>query len=88
MIGQKIDLKRAVVQEEKDLSVFQCAKSSATYYSELELDGQSLENIPLAHDHRYPLDDFESELAESLEVEILLAKRHGNAAVVLGRKGE
>jgi hypothetical protein len=86
MIGQKIDLKRAVVQEEKDLSVFQCAKSSATYYAELELDGQSLENIPLAHDHRYPLADFENELAESLEVEILLAERYGNAAVVLGRK--
>lgn len=86
MIGHKVDLKKANVQEEGELSVFQCAKSSATYYSELELDGQSLEEIPLAHDHRYPLEKFTGELAETLEVEILLAEQYGNAALVLGRK--
>jgi len=86
MIGHKVDLKKAMVQEESELSVFQCAKSSATYYSELELEGRSLENIPLAHDHRYPLDDFQSELSETLDMDILLAERYGNAAVVLGRK--
>jgi hypothetical protein len=86
MLGHKVDLKRAVVREEDDLSVFHCAKSSATYYSELELDGQLIEEVPLAHDHRYPLEEFKSELADDLEVDVLLAERYGNAAVVLGQK--
>lgn len=86
MLGHKVDLKKATVREEDDLSVFQCAKSSATYYSELELDGRSLQDVPLAHDHRYPLNEFKDELSEDLEVEVLLAERYGNAAVVLGRK--
>lgn len=86
MIGHKVDLSKATVREEDDLSVFQCAKSSATYYSEVELDGRTVKDVPLAHDHRYPLDEFTDEFSEALEVDVLLAERYGNAAVVLGKK--
>jgi Histidine-specific methyltransferase, SAM-dependent/Predicted nucleotide-binding protein containing TIR-like domain len=86
MLGHKVDLKKAGVREEDELSVFQCAKSSATYYSVLELDGRSIEDVPLEHIHRYPLDQFKVELADDLEVNVLLAEKYGNAAVVLGQK--
>lgn len=86
MIGHKVDLKKAMVREESELSVFQCARSSATYYSEVELDGRAVKDVPLAYDHRYPLDDFREELSESLEVDVLLGERWGNAAVILGKK--
>jgi hypothetical protein len=86
MIGNKVDLKKAVVREEDDLSVFGCAKSSATYYSALELDGHMVEDVPLERNHRYPVDEFKAELAEALEVNVLLTERYGNAAVILGQK--
>ena len=86
MIGHEVDLKKAEVRAEENLSVFECAKSSATYYSEVEIEGKSIEEVPLAYDHRYPLKEFEEELSEDLEVDILLAERYGNAAVVLGQK--
>jgi predicted nucleotide-binding protein with TIR-like domain/histidine-specific SAM-dependent methyltransferase len=86
MIGHKVDLKKAIVREEDELSVFGCAKSTATYYEKVELNGRPLEEVPLAHDHRYPLEEFEEELSEDLEVDILFSKQYGNAAVVLGQK--
>lgn len=86
MLGHKVDLRKADVREETELSVFDCAKSSATYYADLELDGNHVEGVPLAHDHRYPLEEFKKELASDLEVDILVAERYGNAAVVLGQK--
>jgi hypothetical protein len=86
MIGHKVDLKKAIVREENELSVFQCAKSSATYYSDLKLEGVQIEEVPLAHDHRYPLDEFKKELSEDLEVDVLVDERYGNAGIVLGQK--
>ncbi|MGD0385710.1 MAG: L-histidine N(alpha)-methyltransferase [Solirubrobacteraceae bacterium] len=86
MVDLEVDLTKAFVREDDQLSVFQCAKSSATYYADVELDGQRVEELPLAYDHRYVLDEFQVELAESLDVEILLAERYGNAAIVLARK--
>jgi hypothetical protein len=85
MIGQEIDLKNVTVREE-DLSVFPCARSSATLYGEIALEGKVITEVPLAYDHRYPLDEFNRELADNLEVEILLAEQYGNAAVVLAKK--
>jgi len=45
-----------------------------------------LTEVPLAYDHRYPLDDFTAELEENLDVKVILAEHHGNAAVVLAQK--
>jgi Histidine-specific methyltransferase, SAM-dependent/Predicted nucleotide-binding protein containing TIR-like domain len=85
MIDQKIDLTKVIVREE-ERSVFSCAKSSATLYGEIALDGKEITEVPLAFDHRYPLDGFERELADNLDVEIMLTKQYGNAAVVLAKK--
>lgn len=82
----KVDLKKANVREKDQLSVFQCARSSETYYSDLEVGENQLTEVPLAYDHRYPLDDFTAELEENLDVKVILAEHHGNAAVVLAQK--
>ncbi len=86
MLGIEVDLTKAFVREEDQLSVFQCAKSTTTYYSELKLEGRSLKDVRLAEDHRYPLDEFAKELAEYLDVEVLLAERYGKAGIVLARR--
>lgn len=86
MIGVDVDLQKTQVREEQQLSVFQCAKSTATYYSEIDIEGKLIENVPLAYDHRYPLDSFTDELQDYLEAEVLLSERYGNAALVLARK--
>lgn len=87
MIGINVDLTKVTVKEEA-LSIFQCAKSSATLYEDeaIVLEGKELPQIPLAYDHRYPLDDFTKELEENLGVKTLMAERYGNAAIVLARK--
>jgi Histidine-specific methyltransferase, SAM-dependent/Predicted nucleotide-binding protein containing TIR-like domain len=85
MIDQEIDLTKVIVRKE-DLSVFSCAKSSATLYGEIALDGKEIKEVPLAFDHRYPLDEFKQELADNLDVEIMLTKQYGNAAVVLAKR--
>lgn len=86
MLDIKVNVKKADVREEKELSVFQCAKSSATYYSEVKIDGQVKTDVPLAYDHRYPLEEFQEELSDHLDVNVLLAERYGRAAVVLAQK--
>ncbi|MGH2853763.1 MAG: L-histidine N(alpha)-methyltransferase [Solirubrobacteraceae bacterium] len=87
MLGFDIDLNRVKVREE-DLSVFPCARSIATLYNEVSLEGTTITDVRLAYDHRYPLEEFKGELAENLEVDVLLAEQYGNAAVVLARKAE
>lgn len=84
--GENADLKKAEVREEEDLSVFPCAHSSATYYASLELEGKVVEDIPLEHNHRYPVKEFQDELSSELGVDILVAESYGNAAIVLGRR--
>jgi hypothetical protein len=85
MLGVDIDIGEVTVREE-DLSIFQCARSSATIYGEIEVDKKPVPEVPLAYNHRYPIDDFGKEFAENLAVEILLAERYGNAAVLLAKK--
>jgi hypothetical protein len=86
MVGLPVELAKAEVREDDELSVFECAKSSATHYSDLEINGRRVRNCPLAHDHRYPLEAFSSELSELLDVDVLLTKKYGNAALVLARR--
>ncbi len=86
MLGVKVDLNMAKVREVDDLSVFQCAKSSATYYKEVKINGRTVKEAPLAYDHRYPLEEFKSELADYLQADILLAERYGKAALILAQK--
>jgi hypothetical protein len=86
LLGIPVDLKMASVRPEEDLSVFQCAKSTATYYSQVTLDDREVSDVPLAFDHRYRLGDFKDELAEYLDVEVLFAEQYGNAALVLAQK--
>lgn len=85
MLGVDINIANVAVREE-ELSIFQCAKSSATVYGEIELDKKPIPEVPLAHNHRYPIDEFGKEFAENLAVDILLTERYGNAAVLLAKR--
>jgi hypothetical protein len=85
MLGVDIDISQVVVREE-DLSIFQCARSSATVYGKIELDEKPIPEVPLAYNHSYPIDEFQEELAETLAVEVLLTERYGNAAVLLAKR--
>jgi Histidine-specific methyltransferase, SAM-dependent/Predicted nucleotide-binding protein containing TIR-like domain len=85
MLGVDIDIGEVTVREE-ERSIFQCAKSSATVYGSIELDKKPISEVSLAYNHRYPIEEFSTEFAENLSVEILFTERYGNAAVVLARR--
>lgn len=85
MLDIKVNVKKVSVQEE-ELSIFSCARSSATLYEQVSLEGRTISDVRLACDHRYPRAEFEKELADTLEVDVLFSEQYGNAAVLLAKK--
>jgi hypothetical protein len=88
MLGIKVNIEKVSVREEEKLSIFPCARSSATLYEEISLEERTINEVRLAHDHRYPKSEFEKELAEALEVDVLFSEQYGNAAVILAKKAQ
>src|ERR1700738_289645 len=86
ILGVAVGVKDIEVREVESLSVFQSAKSVATYCRNATVNGQALTDIPLSYDHRYDFTPFTKEIAEVLGVEVIASETRGSAGIILAKK--
>ena len=84
--GLEVNVEKAMVHEVPLLSVLRSARSVRTAYSEVEIDGRTVRQVPLTHDHRYHFNSFGDEIKTYLEAEIIDSEVVDNAGALLIRK--